>query len=182
MGMALWQARYRAQPEPSSLALTHPLPGTALLPAFLSSETVGSWLLGMQVSGQPCPSVPLILGGFLQRLPEPSIFLLLGSFDAPGPPRKRAFSGGRKSAPFGPAEASGFFSIRRRTKKAGVQGRQPLTGTFRAFPVDAALPTPTSSPALAPTPIPCRLTGGRVQLPACSVVGLPGSLGAGGEP
>lgn len=88
MGMALWQARYRAQPEPSSLALTHPLPGTALLPAFLSSETVGSWLLAMQASGQPCPSVGLMLGSFPQRLPVLPYFCFLEALMPPVPPER----------------------------------------------------------------------------------------------
>lgn len=50
-----------------------PSPGYPLPQAFLSMDSVGSWVLGTLVCGQPCPSIPLTRGGFLQTFPEPSV-------------------------------------------------------------------------------------------------------------
>lgn len=67
---------------------------------------------------------------------------------------------------------------RRQESRGGSRSRARSACFLLTLPYPHPFPLQPSPP----TPIPWWLTGSRAQLPACSVVGFPGGLGAGGEP
>ena len=67
---------------------------------------------------------------------------------------------------------------RRQESRGGSRSRARSACFLLTLPYPHPFPLQPSPPTL----IPCRLTGSRAQLSACSVAGLPVGLGAGGEP
>ena len=176
MGVALGQARCRAWPEPSRLALTHPPPGTTPAPPHPLHRDCRFMAAGHAGLRAACPSVPRILGGLPAKASRAFRIFASRKLRCPQCPQKEGLLRRQEECTIWPCRGKRIFQYLKENRE-GSRSRARSACFLLTLPYPHPFPLQPSPPTL----IPCRLTGSRAQLPACSVAGLPVGLGAGGN-
>ena len=168
MGMALWQARHTAQPEPSSLALTHPTPGTSPAPRFPLLRDCGlmaSGHAGLRAAMLICPSHTWGVPAEASRA-----FCIFASWKlrCPRCPQKEGFLRRQEECTIWPSRGKQIFQYPKENQEGRSPGEAAAHGHVpRVFLLTLLYPHPLP---LQPSPRPDTLPADWWPSPATSVL------------
>ena len=121
MGVALGQARCRAWPEPSRLALTHPPPGTTPAPRLPLHRDCRFMAAGHAGLRAACPSVPRILGGLPAKASRAFRIFASRKLQCPQCPQKEGLLRRQEECTIWPCRGKRIFQY----LKENREGRSP---------------------------------------------------------